>query len=384
MTLRDQKHNLILCLLCTVLTAFISFHTILNQASARSDSLDKVLARRTLLEDFREHLKDPMFYSIDRRLNGTTHFVRPDGADHSAGTELEPLRTIQEAVRRAQPGDRILVGHGTYVDQSDDGDSFILIDKSGRKDAWISIEPIPGERATIVTSAWNAIELRRAAFIQIRDLNLIGIPDALSEFAGNGLFVNDSHHVRIVDNTLYGFGGGGIATIYSDYVLIDGNDVRKTSETSYFGNSGISLWRSRVHDLQDGYHFVIHNNTSTNNRNVVPARSTGEISDGNGIIVDRHELDSDDDRIRPYRHRVLVARNRATSNGGRGIHIFRSNNVDIVENYVANNNETPEIFDGEITLRIARDIRIEGNTVIQGKGSRREYLFDRGSARFLD
>ena len=47
------------------------------------------------------------------------YHVSPQGADTNAGTATAPLKTIQTAADRAQPGDVITVHEGTYREQVD-------------------------------------------------------------------------------------------------------------------------------------------------------------------------------------------------------------------------------------------------------------------------
>jgi hypothetical protein len=69
-------------------------------------------------------------------------YVAMDGSDTSAGTETRPLRTIQAAIDTAEPGDTIIVREGRYG-------GFIIREKSGRADAWITLMAYPGERVII-------------------------------------------------------------------------------------------------------------------------------------------------------------------------------------------------------------------------------------------
>ncbi|MGH3432044.1 MAG: right-handed parallel beta-helix repeat-containing protein [Thermocrispum sp.] len=61
-------------------------------------------------------------------------FASPRGTDSAAGTERDPLRTLTEAVRAADPGDTVVLRGGTYRE------SVGMIRKR------LTIQPFPGER----------------------------------------------------------------------------------------------------------------------------------------------------------------------------------------------------------------------------------------------
>lgn len=73
-----------------------------------------------------------------------TIVVAPDGDDGAAGTVTAPLRTIQAAVERAEPGDVIAVRGGTYALTTN-----IQILTSGTAAAPITLGPYQDERVVI-------------------------------------------------------------------------------------------------------------------------------------------------------------------------------------------------------------------------------------------
>jgi parallel beta-helix repeat protein len=70
--------------------------------------------------------------------------------------------------------------------------------------------------------------------------------------------------------------------------------------------------------------------------------SGNTLTDGNGIIIDsmrdsrknaliKHQLDKNGPK-EPYRGRTLIENNLVYNNGGRGVHVFRSEKVDVINN----------------------------------------------------
>lgn len=66
------------------------------------------------------------------------YHIAPDGSDSNPGSESEPLATIHEGLKRAQPGDSIEVGSGEYWEEHAPGE-FLRTIRPGRPDAPITI-----------------------------------------------------------------------------------------------------------------------------------------------------------------------------------------------------------------------------------------------------
>ena len=165
-------------------------------------------------------------------------------------------------------------------------------------------------------------------------------------------------------------GGGGINFNHSDIVVASSNVCAFNAALNPDQHSGISSFQPIVRTEEKPlYGVVFKDNFSYFNRNRVP-NSNGDITDGNGIIVDDHRYtqpneliadvlsgsaspqDSSGDpqidvdamgNLLPYERPTLVEDNLCVVNGGRGIHVFLSDNVDVVENIASFNLESPEL-----------------------------------------
>ncbi|MDX2139353.1 MAG: choice-of-anchor Q domain-containing protein [Chloroflexota bacterium] len=288
---------------------------------------------------------------------GRTFYVAPDGNDSNPGTEAQPFRTIQRGTDSAVAGDTVLVKNGTYDTIIAQGVA-IHMRVSGTANAWITLRAYPGHRPRIVSRADTAI-LIDGSYIEVSGFEIAGNSQGSAQFAGNGITTRlRAHHIRIISNTIYGFGGSGVNTTESDYLHIEGNTVFNNAWGSDLAQSAISLWRLTSADQSTGYRNIIRRNTVFNNYNTRPFRFTGTVTDGNCIIIDSA-------RDTGYAGRTLVENNLCFDNGGRGVHIFRSDNVDVFNNTLFFNLRTQELEGGgsELSAIDAGNVRFFNNIV---------------------
>jgi parallel beta-helix repeat protein len=288
---------------------------------------------------------------------GRTFYVAPDGNDSNPGTEAQPFRTIQRGTDSAVAGDTVLVKNGTYDTIIAQGVA-IHMRVSGTANAWITLRAYPGHRPRIVSRADTAI-LIDGSYVEVSGFEIAGNSQGNPQFAGNGITTRlRAHHIRIISNTIYGFGGGGVNSTESDYLHIEGNTIFNNAWGSDLAQSGISLWRLTSADQSTGYRSIIRRNTVFNNYNTRPFRFTGTVTDGNCIIIDSA-------RDTGYTGRTLIENNLCFDNGGRGVHVFRSDNVDGFNNTLYFNLRTPELEGGgsELSAIDAGNVRYFNNIV---------------------
>ncbi len=304
--------------------------------------------------------------------------VRAGAPAGGNGSPAKPFATIPAALAVVQPGDTILVGPGDYLERAG-----ISVRVSGRPEAWIKIKAAPGARPKIISSGWSGFALTGGiAYIEIEGFELAWVPDpkAAKQVDGVGIApAYASHHLRFLNNTIHGFGTGGICSLDSDYLHVEGNVIFNTCKTSPYGGSAISLCRSFNSDDAPGYHHVVRRNICYDNELLVPVLETSggtgrTLTDGNGIIIDvfkrsranplkPHQQDRDGPLL-PYRGRTLVENNLIYNNGGRGIHIFRSEKVDVINNTCYQNQKSADINAGELTAIESGEITFLNNLVV--------------------
>jgi hypothetical protein len=155
---------------------------------------------------------------------GRTFYVSRAGRDTNSGTRIRPWRTIQKALNTLRPGQRALVGSGTYTEN-------LWMHRAGTAAAPITVAAYPG--ATVVLHAASAVDDRGdwipiiigtgAAYFRLHGFvieNGIGISDANVYVAGS------ADHIELSGNEIRGGQDQGIFTASTtSYVYIVGNKI---------------------------------------------------------------------------------------------------------------------------------------------------------------
>jgi parallel beta-helix repeat protein len=263
----------------------------------------------------------------------TSYYVSAEnGADEASGlTSATAVRTLDAAVDRLQPGDRLIIEAGRY-------DGPLHLTRSGTATAPIDITG-GADALPLIRSGGDAV-IVDADYVRLSRL------DAASDGSeGSAIVVQPTHHhVTIADNVAHDSGCAGIAGLQTDYLTIRHNLVYGNARQSPWQCSGISLYQAANSDDLPGVHNIIEANRVYGNMNRVPdpklpAALAGHTTDGNGIILDdfRHEQVWQGRKTPPYRAASLVANNVTYDNGGRGIEVFHSDDVAVVNNTVRGN-----------------------------------------------
>lgn len=312
------------------------------------------------------------------------------GSDSNDGSEARPWKTIQRANDTIQAGQTVLVRAGEY--RRTDYSVIVEITKSGRPDANITYKAYPGERAKLrstvglnyngfevlanyiiidgfeIQGHLNELTLERAQSEQVARQN--GGPVTPVVVSSGITFGNlegsavTAHHGVARNNLVYDHPQAGINALGADYIIFENNRVLNNSSLSYFGGSGINFFQLRNLDNESSeYRNVIRNNISTGNSNLIPCLCFDfrQPTDGNGIIID-------DFAATGYNGKTLVANNIVYNNGGRGIHVFQSANVDIFNNTTYRNSTVEVTGQGEITAQDAANVRVFNNILFASDG----------------
>jgi hypothetical protein len=336
----------------------------------------------------------------------TTFYVSPDGTGADGLTEQTAFKKINDLYALTIPGDTVLVMNGTYT-EPDFRAPIAYLDKSGRPDAYITYKNYPGHRPKIKSRNITGIRLVGASYVVIEGFDVEGSrnevsfeeadrilcdePDSSERVniaQGNGIDIvaeysdinKISHHIIIRNNRVYNFGSSGIGAQRADYLTIENNIVYDTALYSPYDTSGISLYQMRdlelipAADAGKTLKNVVRGNISYGNKNLfgfakgfdgTKCDRAAPITDGNGIIIDdflntQNKVPALDKR--PYRGRTLVENNIVYGNGGRGINIYSSNHVDVVNNTSYKNGLTGTDF-SEVSSIDASDVRYLNNII---------------------
>ena len=309
-----------------------------------------------------------------------TIFVSPDGDDEFDGqTEATPFASIPRAIDALEPGMTLMVLPGTYIVEGS-GPTLIPLVREGTEQGWTRIMGTGDERPLIIARGGALFEAL-GSYIEISGLELRGENFGPDSSYGYGILFGDGHHFRAVNNVISGFPVSGIGAVRTSHLYIANNWVFGNSQWGTEQGSGVGVFHATDYGFADdefGYSDYFVNNVIFSNENLVTSRFVpGQITDGNGIIIDNNDETS-------YSGRTLVANNLIYGNGGRAIWAFGSSRVDIFNNTTMNNVLSGDSLNGargEIGTVRGNDVRIVNNVAIND-GGWETYIAD-GSADLL-
>ncbi|GGM90222.1 hypothetical protein GCM10010967_23960 [Dyadobacter beijingensis] len=314
-------------------------------------------------------------------LRAEKYYVSPAGKDSNDGkSEARAFKTVQKGADVAGPGDTVFILSGTYDSKSG---VLLNIQNSGTADAYITIKALPGHKPRFTASGnvWNAVSIN-GSYVVLDGIELAGNNANLTyegamaaynhhlsggkdyvsyaAFNTNAITIGGPkaeskfpHHVAVRNCRVHDFPGGGINAIQADYVTIEDNVVYNNAWYMMYAGSGISILTPFNSDRQTGYKNFIRNNVVSGNKTTVPWIQLKRLSDGNGIIIDvnqhayHHQDAAAPSADEAYTGRTLVENNVSFNNGGSGIHSFKADHVDIINNTAYHNGTVmnyPDIF----------------------------------------
>jgi parallel beta-helix repeat protein len=352
-----------------------------------------------------EKLPDTPIFYVDAR----------NGADANHGrTAKAPFKTLNRASSSVKPGWTVQVMSGTYTPEG--SANPLTVTTSGTPDAWITFTAAPGQHPVIQlpknSAAWAGIHLLGVSYVIIDGFEIMG-PNASitsAEAAANDgsqpglnhncVFIDGvgyadvhpavPHDIIIRNSVIHDCAGAGIEANAADALTIQHNELYDNAWWTVFGTSGIGLYHltdASGSTTRNGYRNFIVGNRSYRNRNNIKFLSghPPAIYDGNGIIVDDSQhtqgaLGRNDVQGVPYTGRTYIANNIVHDNGGRGIHLYRSSHVDVVNNTAWNNmlSESEYILSGEIDALDSSDVNVLNNIGVNLVG--KAVTFDDGNS----
>ena len=130
-------------------------------------------------------------------------YVSPNGSDAGKGTLNDPLRTINAALGKANPGDTVIVRAGTYYEK-------VLFPKSGRLDKWIILKSYNGEKPVIdgtglsITGKEALVTISNVSYIVFEGFDVCNYKSSTPWVNINGILVNEgSGNITIRKNKVY-------------------------------------------------------------------------------------------------------------------------------------------------------------------------------------
>lgn len=262
-----------------------------------------------------------------------------NGNNSNRGTLASPIKDVWWAWNRAAPGDRILLLPTTTYGP------LYFSGKAGAVGKPITIRGTGSSSAMTKVSGKGrsyGIMLHGVSHVNVENLDITA-PGHGSNAGWSGIYSKDTNNIRITDNYVHDSGCSGIQTENADYHVIMSNRVARNAMVVWnrVFCSGISNHENLDIDTNTGTKFWILNNHIYGNTNYSPTSTyTGTNSDGNGIIIDDTRRTQTD--YRAYKGKTMVRNNVIYNNGGRGIAIFYSDNVDVISNTLFYNNQDPK------------------------------------------
>src|SRR5579862_6564320 len=203
------------------------------------------------------------------------YYVATDGKDSGHGSRTAPFRTIMRGMQAANAGDTVIVRDGTYGhegavtggDESQNNHSPVVLRRSGRPDAWITLR---AERK------WGAVldcEMRCDAYVDLFNAAYIVIQGfVITRGFKEGIHSNDAaHHITIRGNRIEyianrpSFTGLGLPGMYTNPAchdfIVDGNvfhDIGRSNPSQldhalYLHGTNMSVTNNVFYSMRRGW-----------------------------------------------------------------------------------------------------------------------------------
>ncbi len=300
-----------------------------------------------------------------------TFFVSPFGSDANSGMQDRPFATIGAVFRRITdlgPGDVIMVTPGTY-------NEAVNVTAGGDTTAYLRIvSQVP--RAAKIRSpsgSYSAINIQKS-FVAIDGFDVQGAGSGHgieATFLDGNTRNNGPHHIDIFNNLCHGNAGSGISLSYGDFYRIDNNVCFGNCATNPYQGSGISVYAARAVPSTESLRIMVTRNTCYGNT-ALTLPNDAPHSDGNGIIIDDMRNTQKPTPAGAYPFATLVENNVCYGNGGKGIHVYFSDNVTVRNNTCCFNNRDPKnpaSWRGELSNVNANQITWVNNIGVAGRDS---------------
>ena len=232
-------------------------------------------------------------------------------------TEANAFLTISKALAVAtNSGDIVLLMDGGISPSYAPPTAMLSFQGGGTPGGWVTFKNYPGQSPLIQASEVNYDLFYIAAgyigasfdythslnYIELQGLRMRGTADTLavglrgsstpnSNVNGIGVsgryMVKVPHHIRLANNEVYNFSGGGVAVIDTDWLFVENNSTHDNCFWTIYGPSGnSSLTPSSFEGTAGTYRHYWLGNSSYHNQTNIKTASTGTYSDGNGAIID--------------------------------------------------------------------------------------------------
>ncbi|MBD2212802.1 right-handed parallel beta-helix repeat-containing protein [Nostoc linckia FACHB-104] len=331
---------------------------------------------------------------------GKTYFVSGTGNDNNNGLkESSAFRTLGKAAYVLQPGDTIYVMNGTYTHGNPYQAVMYIENKKGTASKPITIKAYPGHRPFVKVNNYTGIQIVNSSYITVEGFKLEGNNDNITlqyalqqkdnlnnpHTSNNGIQITQySHHIIVRNNQIAKFGGAGISSIKGDYLTFENNVLFQNCLYTPWGANTLGMmysWNSDNNTSQ--YKMIIRGNIVYQNKSLVPWKEAGKVTEGHGIMMDDNLNTQKNSTHQPYRGKTLIANNISYNNGGAGIMIYSSANVDVVNNTTYQNAQSPDhVKAGEISVLDADQVKVFNNIMYSRKDGNANQVYNAKNTQF--
>lgn len=316
------------------------------------------------------------------------------GSDANNGlTQQSAFATLARSVQALSPGATVTVMSGTYT-----SNGIVVLQLNGVQGTptqWIKYVAGPNQHPVVQlpigSGAWNGIQLAGSAYVLIDGLEIVGQNQNITAAEGaanngtqawlnaNCIFIGGlggpgsyspaAHDIIIRNSKLHDCSAAGLTVAPgADGITFINNDVYNNGWWTIGGSSGVDVFEMTdvVSVPTTGYtNYIVGNRMFRNYNNLPwPGGNPPGIYDGNGLIIDNNQHVGVPGAA--YLGRTLIANNISYRNGGRGLHVYSSAHVDIINNTTYDNmlSTSTHITVGEIDAQASNDVNIFNNIAI--------------------
>ena len=279
------------------------------------------------------------------------YFVSPNGNDNNDGRTLNTAwkSVAMAALKMSAMGyDRckeVIVADGVYYETEEIKPNAVI----GTKERPAVFRAMNKWGAKVIsTSIWHGVFICCCQYF-VFDGFVIDFPATKTHHFGIAAFMDEtnrtSNHITIRNCVVTNAASSGIQVNMTDNAIIENNIVYRNALKENGNNgSGISVYHpimcpENLSADDNDWGIVIRNNYVWQNNCLNNCPGFDFPTDGNGIIIDDYQWTQDGKKY-PYTKKTLVENNVVFDNGGRGIHVFISNDTTIRNNTVYQNGWT--------------------------------------------
>ncbi|MDJ1482645.1 choice-of-anchor Q domain-containing protein [Cytophagaceae bacterium YF14B1] len=308
----------------------------------------------------------------------TSYYVRTDGNDSNTGTSNSSsgaFKTITKACAIAQPGDVVNINDGIYVEGE-----ILINNKNGSKTNVVTIQAINKHKAIIQSiSGGSAIFMNNSKGVVLDGLEVTFQTPTSSYYFG--ILAVDSYYITVKNCFVHDIGSSGIQLNNGEYFVIENNIIRDNAKNTGNPNgSGISIYHPKYTAgyVTGDWGIIVRNNICFENICTYPLQGYDTPVDGNGIILDDFENEQGGGQTGGYSHPSLLENNLSFNNGGRGIHIYHSDNITVRNNTLYHNNtELSKYYafgwNGDLNMDVSAGSKVYNNIVVMDNSNARGY-----------